>query len=273
MPFGLAEMRPLVPPDNLLRPAGSELAVLTPRKATIARTRKFERPEAAVKMFDYWQRQRKSWWKKFSNSPGHISIESINQGSVGIVMTFPELPPLTIETICQLGSKPFEEMPRDIQSSFQLKDGRKLVLPHVVESCTSIETAVLTFLCDALEERNSDQIVLALHRKLAPYKIAFAAAPSGNISIGQDIADLAGFLARVLRQAGVSTMLLPDLGKKSLESQLVRYDELGVPYCVVLNEGSLKNGILALRNRDTTLKEQVHVAEIKSYVKILMKNY
>jgi glycyl-tRNA synthetase (class II) len=67
---------------------------------------------------------------------------------------------------------------------FQVKDGRRLVLPHVVESVTTLETATLIYLCDAFEEKTAmeqTREVLCFHRKLAPYKVAFAAAPSGNL--------------------------------------------------------------------------------------------
>jgi DNA polymerase gamma 2 len=62
------------------------------------------------------------------------------------------------------------------------------------------------------------------------------------------------YLTKQLRGAGISTLLLPDMAKKSLESQFSRNDELGIPYTVVLNDASLKNGIVGLRSRDTTLK-------------------
>jgi DNA polymerase gamma 2 len=65
------------------------------------------------------------------------------------------------------------------------------------------------------------------------------------------------YLTKQLRSVGISTLLLPDMAKKSLESQFSRNDELGIPYTVVLNDASLKNGIVGLRSRDTTLKVSV----------------
>lgn len=61
-------------------------------------------------------------------------------------------------------------------------------------------------------------------------------------------------------------MLLPDVAKKSQESQFSRNDELGIPYTVALNDATLKNGILALRSRDTTLKVSAgSIAHLKRY--------
>lgn len=56
--------------------------------------------------------------------------------------------------------------------------GKKKVLPHVVESETSLEKAFMVFLCDGYTElpyHNDRREVFRFHRKLAPYKITFAA--------------------------------------------------------------------------------------------------
>jgi DNA polymerase gamma 2 len=76
-------------------------------------------------------------------------------------------------------------------------------------------------------------------------------------SVGEELSQLALYLTKQLRSVGISTLLLPDMAKKSLESQYSRNDELGIPYTVVLNDASLKNGIVGLRSRDTTLKVSV----------------
>jgi len=77
---------------------------------------------------------------------------------------------------------------------------------------------------------------------------------STDASVGEELSQLSLYLTKQLQNVGISTLLLPDVAKKSQESQFSRNDELGIPYTVVLNDATLKNGILALRNRDTTLK-------------------
>jgi len=73
-------------------------------------------------------------------------------------------------------------------------------------------------------------------------------------SIGEELSQLSLYLTKQLQNVGIPTLLLPDVAKKSQESQFSRNDELGIPCTVVLNDATLKNGILALRSRDTTLK-------------------
>lgn len=73
-----------------------------------------------------------------------------------------------------------------IYYDFQARVGKKKVLPHVVESETSLEKAVMVFLCDGYAElpyHNDSREVFRFHRKLAPYKITFAAPLSSNMII------------------------------------------------------------------------------------------
>jgi len=66
-------------------------------------------------------------------------------------------------------------------SLFQARDGRKKVMPHIIESSVSLDSSVLTFLCDAYAEPlflGLPRQVLRFHRKLAPYKASFTASAS-----------------------------------------------------------------------------------------------
>jgi glycyl-tRNA synthetase (class II) len=66
-------------------------------------------------------------------------------------------------------------------SLFQARDGRKKVMPHIIESSVSLDGSVLTFLCDAYAEPlflGLPRQVLRFHRKLAPYKTSFSASAS-----------------------------------------------------------------------------------------------
>ncbi|XP_046402268.1 uncharacterized protein LOC124168174 isoform X2 [Ischnura elegans] len=168
----------------------------------------------------------------------------------------------------------------------KVKDGRRSILPHVIECVTTLDGAMLTFLCDAYEERplptpskvnsnstdSSMRYTFHIHRRLAPYKASFSAS-STSASSAEDLHDLAVYLTKSLRRSGISVLLLPDLTKKSLEAQHVRNDEMGIPYTIVMNESSLKNGIIGLRSLDTTLKEQLHITDLKSHMRKLLKNY
>lgn len=49
-------------------------------------------------------------------------------------------------------------------------------------------------------------------------------------------------------------------------SMYFRYDEMGVLFSVVISENTLESGLLQVRSRDTTIKEIVHISEIKNFL-------
>lgn len=132
-------------------------------------------------------------------------------------------------------------------------------------------------ICDSYDEpeyKGTKRTLLRFHRKLAPYSISFAIAGGGSMWIKvfleesnlksvlvaaniSELTDLALYLTKQLRTNHVSTLFLPSSSKLSLEAQWRQYDELGVPYNVLLNEKTLKDGLALLRSRDTTLKVRV----------------
>jgi len=65
----------------------------------------------------------------------------------------------------------------------QVKDGRKKVFPHLIESKVSLETSVMIFICDAFDEllfQDLPRQVMRFHRKIAPYKASFSASASSK---------------------------------------------------------------------------------------------
>jgi glycyl-tRNA synthetase (class II) len=49
---------------------------------------------------------------------------------------------------------------------------------------------------------------------------------------------------------------------EELDKYTWEQDEIGTPYAVTVQESTLTNGIVTLRNRDTTLSEFLHISEI-----------
>ncbi|KAJ9584663.1 hypothetical protein L9F63_020988 [Diploptera punctata] len=302
LPFGITETRQDVR-DTIDSSLQEEMRYFYPKKHTTLLSCIFAKPGNAMQRFYQWQRQRKMWWRKlnsivrirsehvipyikiilllllqFSASPGRFSLTDIqNMPEAQLVEIKAEFPwgSQTVETIRYFGAKPFENSGDEHKTIFEVKDGRKKVLPHIIESVISLDTSVMVFVCDAFDEPlflDSPRQVTRFHRKLAPYKVSFSAS-SSSATVGEELSELSLFLTKQLRNAGISTLLLPDVARKSLESQFARNDELGIPYTIVLNDATLRNGIVGMRSRDTTLKEQVHVYELKTYMEKLLKNY
>ncbi|XP_008479780.1 DNA polymerase subunit gamma-2, mitochondrial-like [Diaphorina citri] len=119
--------------------------------------------------------------------------------------------------------------------------------------------------------RVRDRKVLRLHRRLAPYKVAFLN------STDDELKSLAVYLYENLRQSHIYCLFTPlDSSSKSpgsIESQLSANDKLGVPYSILIRDTALQDGLISIRNRDTTLEEKVHISKVNDYIESLLKNY
>ncbi|XP_049801370.1 DNA polymerase subunit gamma-2, mitochondrial [Schistocerca nitens] len=278
LPFGVVVETPNLCADKYCEKQQhilDESLYFYPKKCTLLKTFMFVAPSKATHFYYQWQRHRKMWWRKFSACPSRFVLSDVQNNeksqSVHIQANFP-WGSQNVETLSYWTTA---DQDLAIRTVFEAKDGRKKVTPHIVESTLSVECAVFTFLCDAYDETafaGLPREVMRFHRKLAPFKLSFSASASSS-SAGEELNQLAVYLTKQTRDSGISTLLLPDLVKKSLESQFVRNDELGIPYTAVLNDTSLKNGIITLRNRDTTLKEQVHISKLREYMEKILKNY
>lgn len=180
---------------------------------------------------------------------------------------------VSLETITNKGSQSLESYAKQTDTRCTAKDGRKTVLPHLIECCMCLDVATTTYLADAYKERSRQEImktILHLHPKLAPFKVSLVLSATG-VGMLPQLRELALHITKELRLEGVSLLYLTDSGQQSLDQQFTRHDELGIPYNIILNDNTLTTGMAGLRNRDTTLKEQVHIAEVKKRLKIYLR--
>lgn len=55
------------------------------------------------------------------------------------------------------------------------------------------------------------------------------------------------------------------------EKSIELFDKLGVPYALVVDDESIKSGLIKLRSRDTTLFETIHISDIPNYILSIFK--
>lgn len=132
---------------------------------------------------------------------------------------------------------------------------------------------------------------MCLHRKIAPHQITLYIFNEGkdfhkctfdsfskiddylllltDKSTVDDLEDLAKYIEMLLQRSNISVLNNPDhifKEKSSLARKCNEMDSIGVPYGLILNEDSLRTGMLKLRNRDTTLSETIHISYLNDYV-------
>ena len=260
---------------------------------TLLLTNYFINNNSSRETFYQIQRQHKIWWMKYSANPGKYSISdklSIDHfESVNIRSCINEKQ-LDVENL-KLFSLEDYIANKDQLEKYSIKVPRKKteMIPSVIESVISLEIAALGILFDAVDSFEST----AFHRRLAPFQIVLTtvAKVEGNLNyfhkiltilisncylytddaINQELTDLARYIELTINEQDSSINILNELSHKNLDQkQLLQYfeefDQIGIPYTIILNESVLKNGLFKLRNRNTTISETIHLSDVKNYV-------
>ncbi|EDV58630.1 DNA polymerase subunit gamma-2, mitochondrial [Drosophila erecta] len=234
-------------------------------------------PHRALEHFYNMQRESKIWWMRLSSNPSRYRIVPCDLGedlnpkdyqAIDIRSSYGEAGEVTVE---QLSLVRIEK-----DKNFRLPDARtgETVHPTFIRSVIELETATCALLLDGCDHGRDSQSLL-LHRVLAPYQCGIVCVES-NSEVSADLADLCQHLRLVLNHEGLR--LGEGIGFCStkdtshLAEHLLETDMLGIPYTLVINEQTLKNGLMQLRSRDTRLAETIHISDVPDYLFNIFKN-
>lgn len=119
---------------------------------------------------------------------------------------------------------------------------------------------MLTFLCDALKEEiledGSIREVLKIHPALAPYKVAVLPL------IKKVHSQKAQEVYEKLNKYFMCTMDT----SASIGKRYRRQDIIGTPFCVTIDDKTLENNTVTLRNRDSMEQITISIDQIPYYV-------
>lgn len=96
-----------------------------------------------------------------------------------------------------------------------------------------------------------------------------------DASIANDLEDLEKYIKLLLEKSNISVFNLKEhtfCDKTALELKYIEMDAIGIPYGIILNEESLRTGLMKLRNRDTTLSETIHISYLNDYLPKIFQN-
>ena len=217
----------------------------------------FVNPSVSREFFQKMQRQRKIWWMKFSSSPGRFYISNPVDNSVSIKSKF-DFENFHLEKIEVLNSV----------VGLGLKDGKiqKEISVDEIKTSLCLDNSCLGILLDAVD--SSENHALCLSRKLAPFKCSLMTFSQDPDEISE-LKELANHIANVLRKSEIAVLNTPKSNftcEEKLKSEFLCMDRIGVPFCIVLKEQSLQNGLFHLRNRDTSVSETIHISDLPNYL-------
>lgn len=219
----------------------------------IAKTNTFIHKTHSKDLFYKKQRERKMWWRKLTQNPSRFVLTELrgqkNRDIIDIEVRFPFGNVIVESVIYQ----------RDLQKLLAEATNCKYDITdvHMIEHIASLDWGCLALLSDSFEYGKTNQTLL--NPKISPYKVAFCITKESN-ETDLDIEKLNRFiiyLNNTLRTKGFETLLTST--KEVIEMCLV-------PFVVTVAKTSLKNGIIHIKSRSTTLAEAIHFTDLVKYV-------
>ncbi len=132
-------------------------------------------------------------------------------------------------------------------------------IPYVIEPSVGLDRLLLAILTEAYQVENvngEERTILKLHPALAPIKVAIL--PLVKKVHGEKARELYNLLSKNFM---VSIDEAGSIGKRYRRS-----DAIGTPFCVTIDDETLHNGTVTVRNRDTMAQITLPIAELTDYI-------
>lgn len=142
---------------------------------------------------------------------------------------------------------------------YTIKGTNEKFVPHVIEPSFGVERALMAVLSNAYredEQNGSKRVYLALPEHLAPVK--FAVSPL--LKNKPELVEKAREIYANLSKKNPGRVMWDDNG--NIGKRYRRQDEIGTPYCVVVDFQTLEDDTVTVRERDTTEQRRVKVEEL-----------
>ena len=138
-------------------------------------------------------------------------------------------------------------------------------IPYIIESTYGLDRSVLAFLFEAYNketlEDGSEREVLKLHPFLAPYKVTVL--PLVKKVHSKKAKEIQKMLSKYF-------MTTYD-DSSSIGKRYRRSDAVGTPFCITIDDNTLNNNTVTIRDRDTMEQITINVDDIVSYVEQRIK--
>ena len=133
-------------------------------------------------------------------------------------------------------------------------------IPYVIESTYGLDRTVLALLFNAYEEENlgeDTREVLKLHPFLAPYKVNVL--PLVKKIHSEKAKEIHNMLSKYFMTSYDETA--------SIGKRYRRADAIGTLYCLTVDDNTLNDGTVTLRDRDTMEQITLPIDEVVNYIK------
>jgi glycyl-tRNA synthetase len=230
----------------------------------------FVPPSEAEHWYRYWIEERLNWYRRFGIRESNLRVRPheadelshYSSATSDIEYLFP-IGWSELEGIANRGD--FDLRAHTEASGTRLEwvdsgTGERYV-PHVIEPAAGVNRSLLAFIVDAYAEEvvaERPRTVLRLHPEIAPVKVAVLPLIPRN----EDIAGRGRRLYEELRR--VVAAEYDDSGQ--IGRRYRRQDEIGTPYALTIDEQTLEDETVTIRDRDSLEQERIPIAGARAAV-------
>lgn len=258
---------------------------ITP-KNFLYRTREFEQwdiqffihPKDEKIWFDYWKDNRMNFYKKFFNEPDRLHLRQHEKNE----LVFYAKDAYDIEYNAPWGWAEMEGIhdrtDYDLKqhSDFSHQDLQYLdpethekYFPYIIESSGGVDRSFFFLLLDAYQEEKLEngetRTVLKIHPQIAAYKMCIIPLASNKPEL---IDKAEQIYSKLYSKYSIDFDDSSNIGKKYR-----RQDEIGTPWCLVVDYQTLEDQTVSIRDRDTMKQIRLKIDEVDNWLyKELNKN-
>ncbi len=140
--------------------------------------------------------------------------------------------------------------------SYRDEETGETYLPYVIEPSVGVGRAMLAFLLNAYHE-DGNRVVLRLHPKLAPYKVAVFPLLANKPDLVSE--------ARKIYKALKKEMMVSWDDRGNIGKRYFAQDEAGTPFCITVDFQTLEDKTVTVRDRDTAKQERIAIDKLSEY--------
>lgn len=227
----------------------------------------FVRSEDWEKYFEYWRGEMLEWMEEVGIDMSKVhELEVLKEDrahyssrTIDFEFDFPfgkkELFGLAYRTDFDLKSHKLDYIDEE--------KGEKIV-PHVIEPTFGVGRAVLATLLSAYCEDEKDGEVRS-YLKFKPSIAPVICAVSPLLKNKPELVEYANTKVYALLKAEFGRVAWDDNG--NIGKRYRRQDEIGTPFCIVVDFDTLTDDAVTVRDRDTGEQTRIKVADLRNYIK------
>jgi glycyl-tRNA synthetase len=278
----VAQLARRKPPFGIAQVGKSFRNEITPGNF-IFRTLEFEQmemeyfvpPDSAEDWYRYWVEERLAWHTRLGLRESHLRVRPheadelshYSSATSDIEYLFP-IGWSELEGIANRGAYDLIQHTEHSGTKLEWVDagtGERFV-PHVIEPALGLNRSMLAFLVDAYDEEivaERERTVLRLHPKIAPVKAAVLPL------IGKDAAMVER--ARRLYEELRADFIVEYDDSGAIGRRYRRQDEIGTPFAFTIDEQTLEDDTVTIRDRDSLAQERLVLSQVGSHVADVLK--